>query len=51
VSGFAVEQAAGAGRRVEVGADRWLVASGGPFAVREAVRVVAVVDQPDRWGR
>jgi uncharacterized protein (UPF0548 family) len=48
--GFTVEPGPGAGRRVQVGADYWLVASLGPFAVREPARVVAVVDQPARCG-
>jgi uncharacterized protein (UPF0548 family) len=48
-SGFAVEPAGGS-RRVEPGTDPWLVASVGPFTVREPVRVVAVVDEPDRCG-
>jgi uncharacterized protein (UPF0548 family) len=49
-SGFAVQPAAGAAARVTPGSDYWLVAVVGPFAVREPVRVVAVVDQPDRCG-
>jgi uncharacterized protein (UPF0548 family) len=48
-SGFAVEPAGG-GRRVEQGADFWPVVSVGPVAVREPVRVVALVDRPDRCG-
>jgi uncharacterized protein (UPF0548 family) len=49
-SGFTVHAAPGAGRRVAEGADFWLVAAVGPFRVREPVRVVAVVDRPDRCG-
>jgi uncharacterized protein (UPF0548 family) len=49
-SGFAVEPGPGAGDRVREGADYWLVVSKGPFSVREPVRVVAVVDRPDRCG-
>jgi uncharacterized protein (UPF0548 family) len=48
-SGFAVEPAGG-GLRVAVDAEPWLVASVGPFTVREPVRVVAVVAEPDRCG-
>jgi uncharacterized protein (UPF0548 family) len=36
--------------QVEAGADHLLVASVGPVRVREPVRVVAVVDVPDRCG-
>jgi uncharacterized protein (UPF0548 family) len=49
-SGFAVEPGPGAGPRVEAGADYWLLASLGPFTVREPVRVVAVVDETARCG-
>jgi uncharacterized protein (UPF0548 family) len=49
-SGFTVHPVAGAGVRVSEGADFWLVAALGPFRVREPVRVVAVVEQPDRCG-
>ena len=48
-SGFAVDPAGGS-RRVAPDAEPWLVASVGPFTVREPVRVVAVVDGPDRCG-
>ena len=50
-SGFAVQDA---GRdvagRAEVGVDYWLAARLGPWRVREPVRVVAIVDEPDRIG-
>ena len=49
-SGFAVEPGSGATARVREGSGYWLVAAVGPFAVREPVRVVAVVDRPDRCG-
>ena len=49
-SGFAVEPAADGGRRVALGADPWLVARVGPVAIREPVRIVAVVTEPDRCG-
>ena len=49
-SGFTVSPAAGAGPRVKAGADYWLIASLGPFAVREPVRVVDVVDEAARCG-
>jgi uncharacterized protein (UPF0548 family) len=46
-SGFTVDPA---GTRVRLGANFWLVARSGPLAVHEPVRVVAVVEQPDRCG-
>ena len=49
-SGFRVERADGGGVAVESGADYRLVARLGPFSVREPVRIVAVVDRPDRRG-
>ncbi|MFQ1003431.1 DUF1990 family protein [Modestobacter sp. SSW1-42] len=49
-SGFAVEPAADGSRRVVAGTDPWLVAAVGPLRVREPVRVVAVVTEPDRCG-
>ena len=49
-SGFAIEAGPGVGSRVEAGANYWLVASLGPFAVREPARIVAVVDEPARCG-
>jgi uncharacterized protein (UPF0548 family) len=49
-SGFAVEPAADGSRHVELGSDPWLVASVGPFRVREPVRIVAVVTEPGRCG-
>ncbi|WP_426593875.1 DUF1990 family protein [Cellulomonas sp. McL0617] len=45
-SGFTVEPPG-----VATGADRcWLVARVGPFSVREPIKVIAVVDRPDRRG-
>jgi uncharacterized protein (UPF0548 family) len=49
-SGFVVEAGAGAAVRVREGAGYWLVAALGPISVREPVRIVAVVDRPDRCG-
>ena len=49
-SGFRVEPAPGDGLRVRPGARLRLVAALGPFAVREPVEVVAVVERPDRCG-
>jgi uncharacterized protein (UPF0548 family) len=49
-SGFAVVPGPGATDRVAVGADYWLHAGVGPLRLREPVRVVAVVDRPDRRG-
>lgn len=50
-SGFVVEGAAGAvPGRAEAGGEYWLVARFGPLRVREPVRVVAVIDEPDRVG-
>lgn len=49
-SGFTVESEPGDDLRVRQGQDRVLVASLGPFGLREPVRVVAVVDEPDRCG-
>jgi uncharacterized protein (UPF0548 family) len=46
-SGFTVEPAS---TPVSPGADFWLVARFGPIVVREPVRIVAVVEQPDRRG-
>jgi uncharacterized protein (UPF0548 family) len=48
-SGFTVEPVT-AGIRVRENADYQLIARFGPFAVREPVRVVAVVQQPTRCG-
>jgi uncharacterized protein (UPF0548 family) len=48
-SGFTVEPPPSA-ERVRVDDHFWLVAHLGPFRVREPVRVVAVVDRPDRRG-
>jgi uncharacterized protein (UPF0548 family) len=48
-SGFHVEPPMVSGR-VLVGDDAWLIARLGPVRVREPVRVVAVVDRPDRCG-
>lgn len=49
-SGFAVLPSAGTGVRVVEGADYTLVAEVGPLGIREPVRVVSVVDRPDRCG-
>jgi uncharacterized protein (UPF0548 family) len=49
-SGFRVVTGRGEELRVKQGQDRVLVASLGPFALREPVRVVSVVDDPDRCG-
>lgn len=49
-SGFTVTGRDGAGGRVVEGAEYRITAAFGPFAVREPVRVVAVVDTPDRCG-
>jgi uncharacterized protein (UPF0548 family) len=50
-SGFAVEpDVATASGRIVAGADYWLVARFGPLRVREPVRVVAVIVEPDRIG-
>ncbi|MEU1617553.1 DUF1990 domain-containing protein [Streptomyces sp. NPDC005722] len=49
-SGFSVAGCGGAGERVSVGAEYRITAGFGPFVVREPVRVVAVVDLPDRCG-
>jgi uncharacterized protein (UPF0548 family) len=48
-SGFAVASTGGT-THVEAGVDYRLTASLGPFRLREPVRVVAVVEQPDRVG-
>lgn len=49
-SGFRVVPDGAAALQVTDGADYWLSASVGPVTVREPVRVVAVVDRPDRCG-
>ncbi|MGW7052254.1 DUF1990 family protein [Streptomyces sp. NPDC054887] len=49
-SGFAVTPGPGAGERVAEGAAYRITAARGPVAVHEPVRVVAVVDRPDRCG-
>jgi uncharacterized protein (UPF0548 family) len=49
-SGSTVLPSAGTGVRVVEGADYTLVASVGPLRIREPVRVVSVVDLPDRCG-
>jgi uncharacterized protein (UPF0548 family) len=49
-SGFAVTAVAGGAIRVEKDADYVLKARFGPISVEEPVRVVAVVDEPDRCG-
>ncbi|MDJ0463955.1 DUF1990 domain-containing protein [Streptomyces sp. H27-C3] len=49
-SGFGVTPLAGAGERVTEGAEYRITAAWGPLAVHEPVRVVAVVDTPERCG-
>jgi uncharacterized protein (UPF0548 family) len=49
-SGFKVESEPGEDLRVRQGQDRVLVASLGPFTLREPVRVVAMIDEPTRCG-
>jgi uncharacterized protein (UPF0548 family) len=49
-SGFAVRTSAGADGRAVEGAEYTLVASVGPLRIQEPVRVVSVVDTPDRCG-
>lgn len=49
-SGFTVHPVAGTQRRVVDGADYTLTAAVGPFRIREPVRVISVVDVPDRRG-
>ncbi|MFJ3901429.1 DUF1990 family protein [Streptomyces sp. NPDC090025] len=49
-SGFAVAGRDGAGEVVTEGAEYRITAGLGPLAVHEPVRVVAVVDTPDRRG-
>ena len=49
-SGFRALPDGGAGMRVEQGAGYWLIASLGPWRVREPARVVAIVAEPDRCG-
>ena len=49
-SGFTVEPACGGGVRVQQGANFRLIAAVGPLRIREPVRIVAVVDRPDRCG-
>lgn len=49
-SGFTVTGCGSAGDRVTAGAEYRITAGFGPFVVREPVRVVAVVDTPDRCG-
>jgi uncharacterized protein (UPF0548 family) len=49
-SGFTVAPADGDGLRVAPGRDFRLTARVGPVVVREPVRVVAVVERPDRCG-
>lgn len=49
-SGFTVSGGSGPGAVVEEGADYWLVAHLGPWRVREPVRVVQVVNEPQRVG-
>jgi uncharacterized protein (UPF0548 family) len=49
-SGFRVVPGPGAGARVQTGAHYWVLPSLGRPVVREPVRVVAVIDRPDRRG-
>jgi uncharacterized protein (UPF0548 family) len=49
-SGFTVESRTGGGTRARLGAEYVLTAALGPFTLREPVRVVATVDEPDRCG-
>lgn len=49
-SGFTVQPVHGGDLRVRTGADYRLLVSVGPVTVGEPVRVVAVVDRPDRAG-
>jgi uncharacterized protein (UPF0548 family) len=49
-SGFAIAPAPGDGLRVREGADLSLVAHVGPLRIREPIRIVAVVELPDRVG-
>ncbi|MFG3589494.1 DUF1990 family protein [Streptomyces sp. NPDC047990] len=49
-SGFTVTPCDSAGEQVVPGAEYQITAGFGPFKVREPVRVVAVVDTPDRCG-
>lgn len=49
-SGFAVDADAGDDLRVRLGQDRILVASVGPFRLREPVRVVSIVAEDNRRG-
>jgi uncharacterized protein (UPF0548 family) len=49
-SGFEVEATDGGPLRVAEGRDFRLIARVGPLRVREPVRVVAVVERPDRYG-
>ena len=49
-SGFDVETGSAAEQAVREGANVWLRLAIGPVAVREPIRVVAVVDQPLRCG-
>jgi uncharacterized protein (UPF0548 family) len=49
-SGFTVRSVTGATQRAQAGEDYLLAARIGPFTLREPVRVIAVVEQPDRSG-
>jgi len=49
-SGFKVESVPSGTTSARVGVDYRLTAALGPFTLREPVRVVAVVDEPDRCG-
>jgi uncharacterized protein (UPF0548 family) len=49
-SGFTVAPLTGGDARARLGAEYMLTAAVGPFRVREPIRVVATVDEPDRCG-
>ena len=49
-SGFAVAAADGGAVRVRAGAEYWLRTRIGPVTIREPVRVVGVLEGPDRVG-
>ena len=49
-SGFVVHPVTGSTSRVQTGEDYLLTAHIGPFRVHEPIRVVTVVEEPDRCG-
>ena len=49
-SGFRVENAHGSSVGVAAGEDVWLIASFGPAEIREPIRIIEVVDTPNRCG-